>query len=377
MKTLIIFIFTLLTYSAIAQQSVPIIKAKSTKVEIKCNGKVYNEGTTWIITPKTKLDIFPTDRLGCVVSFHTDLDSIGVKIAENTEFNFIILLGKDTAYTQIKYYEPFLTTLRKGKDYDENQERKIPDFIYLNSNNKSLKRIRTELKLDSIAGGGNEISQLLNIMHWVHNSIKHDGMSDNPMQKNALDIVKVCKTENRGVNCRMMATILNECYLSMEFTSRMITCMPKPLKFDDCHVINTVYSKELNKWIWIDPTFDAYVMNEKGELLGIQEVRERLINDQPLILNPEANWNRQRSETKENYLYSYMAKNLYRLEIPINSTYNTETSEKNKIVEYIQLLPLDGINQEPIVTIYRNEETGYTIKTYITNNPKQFWEVKE
>jgi len=76
----------------------------------------------------------------------------------------------------------------------------------------------------------------------------------------------------------------------------MVTCKPKPLEFNDCHVINSVFSHQLNKWIWVDPEFDAYVMNEKGELLGLQEVRDRLINDKPLILNPEANWNRRTSQ---------------------------------------------------------------------------------
>jgi hypothetical protein len=152
--------------------------------------------------------------------------------------------------------------------------------------------------------------------------------------------------------------------------------MPKPLKFNDCHVINSVYSKQLNKWIWLDPTFDAYVMSEKGELLGPQEVRNRLINDQPLILNPEANWNSQISQTKEYYLYNYMAKNLYRLEAPIHSTYNYETKEKGKTIEYIQLLPLDGINQEPVIKVRNDKKSKMTYKTYITNNPDQFWELK-
>ena len=45
-------------------------------------------------------------------------------------------------------------------------------------------------------------------------------------------------------------------------------------------------------------------MNETGELLGLQEVRERLINDQPLILNPDANWNRQ--NTSIHYQLQYI-----------------------------------------------------------------------
>ena len=57
----------------------------------------------------------------------------------------------------------------------------------------------------------------------------------------------------------------------------------------DCHVIVTAYSTTLKKWVWLDPTFNAYVMNQKEELLSIQEVRERLVEGKPLLLTPEAN----------------------------------------------------------------------------------------
>ncbi len=376
MKFTLFIAFTLLIEISFAQQSLPVIKAKSRKVDIKCNGKSvysYNKKACWLISPEIKPDIYYSDNLGDTISFQTDQDTLNVILTDNTEFNFIVLFRNDSAYTQIKYFEPYLTTLKKAYLFNETQDRDIPGFTYLESKNRNLKKIRKSFNLDSIAGQGDEVSQMLNIMHWVHNKVKHDGSSDNPGQKNALDLVNICLSENRGVNCRMMATILNECYLAMGFKSRMITCKPKPLEFNDCHVINTAFSNQLNKWIWLDPTFDAYVMNEEGELLGIQEVRERLINDNPLILNPEANWNRKTSQKKEYYLYKYMAKNLYRLEANLNSTYNSETVEENKIIEYIQLLPLDGINQEPIVKIYTNPKNGVIYKTYIINNPKQFW----
>jgi hypothetical protein len=201
-------------------------------------------------------------------------------------------------------------------------------------------------------------------MHWVHATVRHDGNSKNPKLRNAIDLINVCRTERRGVNCRMMATILNECYLSMGIKSRFITCLPRETEFDDCHVINMVYSNDLNKWIYIDPTFDAYVMNEKGELLGISEVRERLINGKPLILNPEANWNRTESQTKEYYLENYMTKNLYRLECPVKSEYDSETytNYEGKKVIFLELLPLDGLVQTPV------SDTNF-----ITNNPDYFW----
>ena len=79
----------------------------------------------------------------------------------------------------------------------------------------------------------------------------------------------------------------------------------------ECHSINVVYSNTLDKWIWIDPTNNAWVMDENGIMLSVQEVRERLRDGRPVILNEEANWNNQQKITKEYYLDSYMAKNLY------------------------------------------------------------------
>lgn len=161
-------------------------------------------------------------------------------------------------------------------------------------------------------------------MYWVHNTVCHDGNSNNPDKKNAIDLIRLCQKEKRGVNCRMMAQILNECYLAMGFKSRYVTCMPKVMK-NDCHVINVVYSCTLNKWIWMDPTFAAYVTDDKGTLLSIQEVRERLRTNQPVVLNDDANWNHKNKETKENYLDNYMTKNLYHIVCISTTGFNTET----------------------------------------------------
>jgi hypothetical protein len=212
-------------------------------------------------------------------------------------------------------------------------------------------------------------------MHWVHNLVPHDGMNGNPEVKNALSMINVCKKDNRGLNCRGLALVLNECYLSMGIKSRIVTCLPKDsLKIDqDCHVINSVYSESLKKWLWIDPTFDAYVMNEKGEMLSIEEVRERLINDKTLILNPDANRNNQSAQTKEDYLQNYMAKNLYILECPASSEYNMETKHEGKTYNYIRLIPLEYYEQEPHKFEEKNEKSNTTWSYFKTNNPKLFW----
>lgn len=360
--------------SAQKQDSMPVIKANSELVDIK-DGDNLNKNA-WTINAKINPDVYHTMGSGHTVTFYTDIDSISVKVEKDTKFDFIIKYDGKDAITRIEYKEPYIITLQNAKEYDYTQKREIPEFKYLSIENEDLKKLCKEYNLDSVAGTGDEISKMIKIMRWVHNTVRHDGGSNNPKLKNASDLIKVCKAENRGVNCRMLATILNECYLSMGYKSRAITCMPKPLKFNDCHVINMVYSTQLNKWIWLDPTFEAYVTDENGVMLGLFEVRERLINNKPLILNPDANWNHKQKQTKEGYLDNYMAKNLYRLETPAFSTYNTESYEPNKKVDYIQLLPLDGLNQKPEVKRSKAGKSYNATALYVTNNPDQFFTVE-
>jgi hypothetical protein len=361
MKNIILLlVLSILTINSTkAQKKIITIRANSNQVDIREDKRLFKKA--WTISPELKPDIHLTESKK--ITFYTDLDSITANISpKDSVFNFVILLnGKDSALTQIKYQKSKLSILKTAAKYDNNDKSYIPKFSYQPSDNPNLVRIRKELKLDSIAGTGSELSKILNLMHWLHYLIPHDGMNGNPEVMNALNMIAVCKKEGRGLNCRGLAMVLNECYLSLGIKSRYVTCLPKDTADPDCHVINMVYSNDLEKWIWIDPSFDAYVMNEKGELLGIEEVRERLINGKTLILSPDANWNRQQSQTKELYLENYMAKNLYKLETPLASEYNTETAEKGKIINYVQLI---STADAPIKLNH---------KVYFTHNPKLFW----
>ena len=218
-------------------------------------------------------------------------------------------------------------------------------FHYASPNDPDLVRLRQEFKLDSVAGAGDELSKIKNLLHWVHNIVPHDGNSDNPEVKNTIAMVELCKKEGRGVNCRMMAQMLTEVYLAMGFKARFVTCLPRDY-VSDCHVITTVYSNTLNKWLWVDPTFEAYVMNEDGEMLSIAEVREYIRTDKPLKINEEANWNNRSKQTKEYYIDRYMAKNLYYIVCMDWARFNAETVIEGRKYRYIALMPYDMINSK-------------------------------
>lgn len=248
-----------------------------------------------------------------------------------------------------KRYKKLMARLREETDYphilkgsgpyEPGSASDMPAFTYMEMDNPDLIRVREYFNLDSIAGPGDEISRIKNLLYWAHDIVRHDGGSSNPDSKNAIDIVNICRERGRGVNCRMMAQLLNECYLAAGFKSRFVTCMPKVM-VNDCHVINVVWSETLGRWLWMDPTFAAYVADENGELLGIEEVRERLIDGRPLVLNEDANWNHEHPQTKEYYLETYMTKNLYYVTCRLDSEYNSETSfEGKKWSRVVALVP--------------------------------------
>ena len=238
--------------------------------------------------------------------------------------------------------------LKNAKQYVRGTVPEGLRFRYMSPNDPDLVRLREQFKLDSVAGAGDEISKIKNLLHWVHNAVPHDGSSNNPTVKNTIAIIELCQKEDRGVNCRMMAQMLTEVYLAMGFKARFVTCLPRDF-VSDCHVITTVYSNTLDKWLWVDPTFEAYVMDENGVMLSIAEVRERLRTDQPLQLNEDANWNNKSKQTKEYYLDTYMAKNLYYIDCMEWARFDAETASEekdNSYYRYISLMPYDKINSE-------------------------------
>lgn len=258
----------------------------------------------------------------------------------------------------------YVKILKNGHYTSSNDPNPIP-FKYQNSNDSALVSLRSQYKLDSISGFGNSQSRVLNVLHWVHNTIRHNGTEESGIKRvNAHEILATAKNKGIGVSCGELATVLNDCYLALGWSSKKIYCFPKDSsKSDpDSHVINAVYLPNEGKWIMVDPTNDAYVMDENGSLLSIEEVRERITEGKPLILNPDANWNRRISMTRANYLFSYMAKNLYRLYTPIISAYDYE-SESVQNRHYITLAPVE---YKEVVKSFPNT---------VINDPSLFWSV--
>ena len=113
------------------------------------------------------------------VQLDTDLDNI------RNEKEFLELNKK------LKTTGDYLSILKRAGKYNLSDNRPVPAFSYQASDNSNLVALRKGFNLDSIAGQGSDVLQILNLMHWIHDLVPHDGMNGNPEVKNAMSLLEV------------------------------------------------------------------------------------------------------------------------------------------------------------------------------------------
>lgn len=237
-------------------------------------------------------------------------------------------------------------------------------FKYASPTDSLLTLSRERFNLDSIAGDGDDISRIKNLLYWVHNNITHDGSNGfAPGACNLRNTYDSARRDTCGYNCRALAICLTEALLAEGIPARYVTCLPKAWDTDnDCHVICVAWSESLGKWVWVDPTFAAYITDDKGVMLHPGEVRYRMQHDLPVILNKDANWNNRFPESQENYIDYYMAKNLYVLEVNTYNQAEPEGRSSHEQGKHVALVP---------------QGVAYPDSDYNTTDEEWFWQAPE
>ncbi len=132
-----------------------------------------------------------------------------------------------------------LQVLKESAPYDTYTGTEDLVFKYADPSDSQLTVTREYFNLDSIAGSGDDISRIKNLLYWVHDLVRHDGSSSWPdCNYNLVDLYNVCRDGSRGLNCRFMAIMLTEALLAEGIPARYLTCESKEYDTEsDCHVI--------------------------------------------------------------------------------------------------------------------------------------------
>jgi hypothetical protein len=264
-----------------------------------------------------------------------------------------------------------IAVLRKSAPYNRKSDQNFPAFTYPAARDSHLTELSKTYHLDSVAGNGDEVTRAVRLLQWFHNQVQHEDVR--PLKVlTANNIIETYKKTRVAQGCYLLSIAMNEIFLSIGIKSRSVICFPGRFPVPNGgHVIDAVYIDSLNKWIYMDPQENAYIKDEKGNFLSIAEVRERLIDGRPLVLNATANYHQVPSK-KEIYLYQFMVEHLYSMICPLHSEWNSQTRDDSKTLEYVELLPYGS--QEQAIDIYETKKyEKYTVISYHTNNDLLFW----
>ena len=233
------------------------------------------------------------------------------------------------------------------------------NFTY-EHNHPKLIELADSYNLKQIAGGGDDLSKILNLLHWLSANTFHSPDYPGGIPFNALDLLEYTfnKGIESGVNCQCLATILTECYLSIGLKARTTYIMPFNPYDSDNHVVTIVFSEQFNKWIMVDPSYSAYMKNENDLILSPWEAREALANQWLIKINPEYNYNGSTTVEPPDAYIEYIAKDIFFFFCGEKSTFLANPFEPAAAGKLLTLAPL-----------------GFDVKKYMIENVK--WRIRQ
>lgn len=234
-------------------------------------------------------------------------------------------------YAELRTYTGLL---RLYDEFDLEPDKQAPKFQYEFSH-PELKRLRETYKLDQVAGAGDEFSKAMMIIKWMkeHIAYKPDITSALPevvktLPMNAKGLIEYSfdKGQSAGINCYMHTIVLTEACLSVGLKCRTVSLNPlNPFDYDN-HLVNVVWSTARSKWVMVDPSYNAYVSDEKGQVLDPWEIRDQLSRQCNVVCNDELVFYGKKQDS-QGYL-RYLAKNLVYLHSPTFNSFDSTTTSK-------------------------------------------------
>ena len=163
--------------------------------------------------------------------------------------------------------------LRNNLEFAEGKQYKI-EYDFTHENYALLK---SRYNIESTAKEGTEFEKALRLMNEYAPRLTHKGDYDNHIPISALELLEYSLDKsNQGINCRNKAQILNEMCLALGIYSRKVWIMPYSRYDNDCHVVNEVWDRTLNKWVMLDITNNEYWVSENNIPLSVLEIRNKL-----------------------------------------------------------------------------------------------------
>ncbi len=252
----------------------------------------------------------------------------------------VILLALVTA-SCLTPYDPgfnYLELLIDSPSFDYSSSEPDAKFIYQSAGSEELKYLAEKWKIKSIAQSGTDFEKMLKLIKWVNSSTYQNGSAKVPVPKTADNFLGLSiNGQNSGLNCLATAIILTEVLLASDIPARTLTLVPLKA-YIDCHVVVMAWSSEFEKWIFLDPGYNAWFPGPDGIPLSPMEIRKAFQTNSISPPSEESGWNGGPFDL--DYLH-YLSKNFFQFYSEIESSVGYEDLGAKRVRVYLSPAGID------------------------------------
>jgi hypothetical protein len=280
----------------------------------------------------------------------------------------IFLLSSCSHLYRLLNYSP--SKKIKNIEFDEKAVNEGYQFYYPDTiNNKYLKKLRIDYNLDLlIKDKTREFDKITTILNWTNKQWEHNG-NNKPSKSDPITILEEAK-KGSNFRCVEYGIILSAALNSIGISTRIIglkTFDVEKVKYGAGHVASECYSKEYNKWIFIDGQFNVIPKLNEIPLNAVEFKKAIIENTDDLKI---VNLNGELSKKDKSRYIEWISKYLYYFDIKFDNRINPDNDQIN--IRKKSSLMLVPINEKEPKIFQKKYKIDYCL---YTNNINDFYQI--
>ncbi len=277
-----------------------------------------------------------------------------------------LLLSSCSTFFQIKNVSPSANL--KELTFSNDAPNPLYEFSYSDTlENSYLSEMRKTYNLEGLVSGQmNELDKIVNILDWASKQWEHNG-SNTPTKQDALTILKEAQ-EGKQFRCVEYGIVATSALNSIGIPARTLGLKTRDVEKvmrGAGHVVSEVYSKELGKWIFIDPQFNIMPTLNGTPLNGVEFQKAIFDKNANLRLINKAG---ELSDKDSKSYIKWIGKYLFYFDVLFDQ--KTLNSSKFKSINGMTKITLVPVGHKEPRIFQRNSKINYS---YYTNSLNDFY----
>jgi len=277
-----------------------------------------------------------------------------------------VLLSSCSSFYQFVNISP--SSKLKEISYSKESPNNLYEFYYSDTlGNEYLRELKNEYNIELLVNGEkSDIDKIKSILDWTSKQWEHNG-SNNPTKQDALTILKEAQ-EGKRFRCVEYGIVATAALNSVGIPARTLGLKTRDVEKvmrGAGHVVSEVYSKELDKWIFIDPQFNIIPTLNGYPLNGVEFQKEIFNKNAELkLINKQGELTK---EDSDNYI-KWVGKYLFYFDVLFDQ--KTLNSSKIKTINGMTKITLVPVGYKEPRIFQRRYKIDYS---YYTNSLNDFY----